>query len=228
MGPETEIMKRNAVVKNQGTEQRGQRFLGDCWQLEANGQCSKGDNCSFRHDVNKRAKMTQPNPSPNSFMHQDERKASRTRSPRGKSPSGSKFRLPCNDYLKGTCTTPFCEKGILQSACSTSQKMDADLWKSALMHIARLMNSVAKGPKRMAVLKKYELHDRTRQPVVCLDTRHAQGHGPVVCSSSSTRQLGCVFQDMESPKLPSILRKNSDIQKPIQRVKFTKAICTSH
>ena len=48
--------ERNAVVKNQGTKQRVQRILGDCWQWEANGQCSKGDNCSFRHDVNKRAK----------------------------------------------------------------------------------------------------------------------------------------------------------------------------
>ena len=40
--------------------------------------------------------------------------------------------------------------------------------------------------------------------------------------SSSARQLGCVFQDMKPPK--SILRKSSDIQKPIQRVTFTKAI----
>ena len=42
----------NAVVKNQGTKQREQRSLGDCWQWTANGQCSKGDNCSFRHDMN--------------------------------------------------------------------------------------------------------------------------------------------------------------------------------
>ena len=35
--------------------------------------------------------------------------------------------------------------GILQSACSTSQKMDADLGESALTHTARLMNSQAKG-----------------------------------------------------------------------------------
>ena len=74
--------ERNAVVKNPGTKQRGQRILGDCWQWEANGQCSKGDNCSFRHDVNKRGKMTQSNTYPNSFMQQNERKASRTRSPR--------------------------------------------------------------------------------------------------------------------------------------------------
>ena len=37
--------ERNAVVKNQGTKQRGQRILGDCWQWEANGQCSKRDKC---------------------------------------------------------------------------------------------------------------------------------------------------------------------------------------
>ena len=80
--------EKNAVVKNPGTKQRGQRTFGDCWQWKANGQCSKGDNCSFRHDINKRAKMTQPNPSPNSLMQQDEKKASKTRSPRGRSPSG--------------------------------------------------------------------------------------------------------------------------------------------
>ena len=84
----------NAVVKNQGTQQRERRTLGDCWQWKANGQCSRGDNCSFRHDVNNRAKLTQPNPSPSSFMRQNERNASRTRSPRGKSPSGKMFRSP--------------------------------------------------------------------------------------------------------------------------------------
>ena len=55
-------------------------------------------------------KTTQPNPSPSSSTRQNERKASRTRSPRGKSPSGRMFRLPCKDYLKGTCTNSFCEK----------------------------------------------------------------------------------------------------------------------
>ena len=29
--------ERNAVVKNQGTKQREQRTLGDCWQWKANG-----------------------------------------------------------------------------------------------------------------------------------------------------------------------------------------------
>ena len=59
--------EKNAVVKNQGTKQRVQRILGDCWQWETNGQCVKGDNCSFRHAINKRGKVTPSNPSPNSF-----------------------------------------------------------------------------------------------------------------------------------------------------------------
>ena len=84
----------SAVVQIQGTKHRERRSLGDCWQWKANGQCSKGDNCSFRRDMNKRAKSTQPNPSPSSFMQQNETKASRTRSPRGKSPSGRMSRWP--------------------------------------------------------------------------------------------------------------------------------------
>ena len=49
-------------------------------------------------------------------------------------------------------------------------------------------------------------------------------YGLVVCNSSNTRQLGCVFQDMEPPKLSSNLRKSSDMQKPVQRVRFSKAV----
>ena len=67
--------ERYAVLKNQVTKHRGQRTLGDCWQWKANGQCSKGDNCSFRHDINKRGKVTPSNPSPNSFMQQNEWKS---------------------------------------------------------------------------------------------------------------------------------------------------------
>ena len=86
LGPEVGIVRRTPVVKNQGTKQRVQRILGDCWQWETNGQCVKGDNCSFRHDTHKRGKSSPSNPSPNSFMRQNERKPSRTRSPKGKSP----------------------------------------------------------------------------------------------------------------------------------------------
>ena len=104
------ILKQAPWSRIREKKQREQRSQGDCWQWKANVQCSKGDNCSFRHDMNKRAKSTQPNSSPRSSTQQNVKNASRTRSPRGRSPGGKMARLPCKDYLKGTCTTPFCEK----------------------------------------------------------------------------------------------------------------------
>ena len=173
--------ERNAVVKNQGTKQRGQRILGDCWQWEDDGQCSEGDNCSFRHDVNKRGKVTPSNPSPSSFMQQNERNASRTRSPSGKRPSGRKSRWPCKDYLKGTCTNSFCEKWHLPDTCSTSPRVGADLDEQPSKRSKKNGDKSA-----VAMVKKHESYDRTERPVVY--------------DSSSTRQLGSVFQDMEPPK----------------------------
>ena len=100
--------ERNGRSQESGTKQ--ERTLGDCWKCKTNGQCSEGDNCSFRHDINKRAKSTQPNPSPSSSTRQNEGNATGTKSPRGRSPSGRMFRLPCKVYLKGTCNNSFCEK----------------------------------------------------------------------------------------------------------------------
>ena len=204
--------EKNAVVKNQGTKQRGQRILGDCWQWETNGQCVKGDNCSFRHDINKRGKVTPSNPSPNSFMQQNERKSSRTRSPRGKSPSGRMSRWPCKDYLRGTCNNSFCENGTLQNACTTKRsKTNND--KSAVAMLK-------KGNWQEREFVSDACHDRTGQPVKRSDKKLGQNSSKR--RFSDARQLACVFQDMTPPK--SILRNSTDMPKPIQRVKFTKAI----
>ena len=55
-------------------------------------------------------KVTPSNPSQNSFMRQSERKSSRTRSPRGRSPSVRTSRWPCKDYLRGTCNNSSCKR----------------------------------------------------------------------------------------------------------------------
>ena len=132
-------------------------------------------------------------------MQQNERKASRTRSLRGKSPSGRMSWWPCKDYLKGTCTNSSCEKWHPQNACLTRPRAVADLGKSARMHIVRVDEQPGKRSKK-------------------------NGNKSAVAMLKSTRQLGCVFQDMEPPKFSSILRKSSDIWKPIRCVKFTKAV----
>ena len=228
--------ERNAVVKNQGTKQRVQRILGDCWQWETNGQCSKGDNCSFRHDINKRGKMTQSNPSPNSFMQQNERNASRTRSPRGKSPSGRMFRWPCKDYLRGTCNNSSCEKWHppeclfykTKSGCRFGEKCAFAHRQVDEQPTKRSQTNNDKSA--VAMLKKGNwqeresvtdgCHDRPGKPGKRGDKKLGQNSSER--QSSDARQLGCVFQDMTPPK--SILRKGTDMQKPIQPVKVTKAI----
>ena len=199
--PETEIMRQTSWSRIIGWKQCEQRSLGDCWQWKANGQCSKGDNC-----------RTQPNPSPSSFIQQNERNASRTRSPRGKSPSGRMSRWPCKDYLKGTCTNSICEKWHppeclfykSESGCRFGEKCSY-----AHRHVEEQPSkrSEKNGDKSaVAMLKKHELHDRTVRPVEN--------------DSSNTRQLGC----LEPPKSSSILRKSSNILKPIRCVQFTKAV----
>ena len=178
--------EKNAVVKNQGTKQRVQRILGDCGQWETNGQCVKGDNCSFRHDTNKRGKVTVSNPSPNSVMRQSERKPSRTRSPRGRSPSGRMSRWPCKDYLKGTCNNSFCEKWHppeclfykTKSGCRFGEKCSCAHCQFDEQPSKRCKKNDDKSA--VAILKKHELHDRTAQPVVNRDKSHDGTGQPVV------------------------------------------------
>ena len=187
-----------AVVNNQRVKQREQRSLGDGWQWKANGQCSKGDSCSFRHDEDKRAKSTQPNPSLRSSTQQNVKNASRTRSPRGRSPSGKMGRLPCKDHLKGTCTTPFFEKG----------------------HPPECLSYMSENGCKFEEKCSYAHRQTDEQP-----SKRSQKNGDksAVAILKNTRQLGCVFQDMEPPKSTSFLRKSSDIRKPIRCVQFTKA-----
>ena len=161
--------------------------------------------------------MTQRNPSPNSFMQQNERNASRTRSPRGKSPSGRMSRLPCKDYFKGTSTNSFCEKWHPPERLFYKAKSGCRFGEKCSYAHRQVDEQPSKRSKKnddksaVVMLKKNERHQRTGRLV--LDVY-----------SSNTRQLGCGIQDMEPPKLSSILRKSSDIRKPIQRVKFTKAV----
>ena len=187
------------MVKIQRVKQREQRSLGDCWQWKADGQCSKGDKCSFRHDTNKRAKSTQPNPSPRSSTQQSVKNASRTRSLGGRSPSGKMARLPCKDYLKRTCTTPFCEKWHPPECC---------IYKSE--------NGCRFGEKCSYAHRQVDEQPSKRSK--------KNGDKRAVALLKITRQLGCVFQDMEPPKSSSILRKSSNILKPFRCVRFTEAV----
>ena len=104
-------IESNMLVKNHREQRHVLEGQGDCWQWKAIGQCSKGNNCSFRHDANKRAKpTTQPAPSPKHPKSQEVKDSAKAKSPRGRSPSEKITRMPCKDHLKGTCANPSCEK----------------------------------------------------------------------------------------------------------------------
>ena len=147
--------EKNAVVKNQGTKQRVQRILGDCWQWESNGQCSRGDNCSFRHDINKRAKMTQPNPSQNLSCGRVSENHRGPEVPEEKVPAVERLDGLARITLEELAITHFVKNDTLQNACSTSPRAVANSGKSALMHIVRLMNNQVKGLKKMMTKVQY-------------------------------------------------------------------------
>ena len=174
----------------------------------------KGNNCSFRHDMDKRGKSSPSNPSPNSFMRQSERKPSRTRSPKGKSPSGRMSRWPCKDYLRGTCNNSFCERWHppeylfykTKSGCRFGEKcsfahrqVDAQPTKwSKSNNDTSAVALLKKGDwhERGSVTDRN--HDRSGKPDKRSDKKLGQNSSKRQLSDA--RQLGCVFQDMKPPK----------------------------
>ena len=125
-------------------------------------------------------------------------------------------RLPCKDYFKETCTTPFCEKWLPPDCLFYKTKSGCRFGEKCSCAHRQVDEQPTKWSKKnddksaVAMLKKHESYDRTVRAVVC--------------NSSNTRQLGCVYQDMEPPKSSSISRKSSNIRKPIRCVQFTKAV----
>ena len=126
--------------------------------------------------------------------------------------------------------------GILQNACSTRPRVVVGFGKSGSFAHRQVDAQPTKWSKSnndksaVAILKKGNwqeresvsdaCHDRTGKLVRRSDKKLGQNSSRR--QFSDARQMGCVFQDMTPPK--SILRKSTDMPKPIQRVKFTKAI----
>ena len=170
-------------------------------------------------------------------MQQNERKSSRTRSPRGRSPSGRTSRWPCKDYLRGTCNNSLCERWHPPECLYFKTKSGCPFGEKCSYTHRQVDTQPTKWSKSnddksaAAMMKKGNLQER--EPVT--DECHYRPGNPDKRSDkklgqkSSKRQSsdaqqwgGCVFQDMTPPK--SVLQKCTDMPKPIQRVKFTKAI----
>ena len=152
-------------------------------------------------------------------MQQNERNASRTRSPRGKSPSGRMFRWPCKDYLKGTCTISFCEKWHPSECLFYKSESGCRFGEKCWYAHRQVDEQPSKRSKKngdksaVAMLKKHEQHDRTGRPVVSRCIRLIK-YTTIGLRIPGYGAAG-VFID---------LRKSSDIRKPIRCVRFTKAV----
>ena len=128
------------------------------------------------------------------------------------------------------------KSGTLQNACSTRPRAVVGFGEKCSYAHRQVDEQPTKRSKKnddksaVAMLKKGnwqerepvtdECHDRPGKPGKRSDKKLGQNSSKR--QSSDARQLGCLFQDMKPPK--SILRKSTDMPKPIQRVKFTKAI----
>ena len=151
------------------------------------------------------------------------------------SPCGRMSRWPCKDYLKGTCTNAFCEKWHLPECLFYRSESGSRFGEKCSYAHRQVDEQPTKRSKQnddksaAGMLKKNDWHesepvinyghDRPGQPGKKRDNELERG--PSKRRSSNARQLGCVFQDMKPPK--PILWKSTNMQRPIHRVKFTKA-----
>ena len=169
-------------------------------------------------------------------------KSSRTRSPRGKSPSGRMSRWPCKDYLKGTCNNSFCEKWHPPEClfCKTTNGCRFGE-KCSYVHCQVVEQPTKRSKKNddqsaVAILKKGDwhergpvtdqFHDRSGKP----DNRSDKklGRRSSQRRSSDARQLVCVFQDMEPPKLSFNLTEERRHAETNPTCETHESYCTSH
>ena len=136
--------------------------------------------------------------------------------------------------LEELAISHFVKKGTLQNACSTRPRMVAVLGRECSFAHRQVDEQPTKRSKTnndksaVAMLKKGNwqeresvsdaYHDRTGQPVMRSDKKLGQNSSKR--QSSDARQLGFVFQYIRRRSLFS----GRALPKPIQRVKFTKAI----
>ena len=102
-------IETGAAVKNRKGMNGVEGGKGTCYQWEEKGQCSKGDQCSFRHESNDRAQKPEHNAATPSEPSLSRGRSVSTRSIKGKSNPGIILRQPCRCYFEGTCTRSPCE-----------------------------------------------------------------------------------------------------------------------
>ena len=143
--------------------------------LKGSQQCSRGDQCSFRHDEDKRAKPTPKTAPLSDPPTQRGRSASRRRNLRGRSPSGKFDRQPCKNFLKGTCT-----------------KLPCDYWHPPECQFYKSESGCKFGEKCSFAHRQVE-GQPSKKP-------KKDGDKSAVAIVKDVRPLGCVLENTEPPE----------------------------
>ena len=126
---------RNAVVKNQVQNSVAQKSLRYCWEWKANGQWPEGDNCNFRHDVNKHGKWHSRIRLRILSCNRMSEKHRETQVPEERVRAVNSLDGLARITSKELPPIHSVKNGILWNTCSTSQKIDANLVKCALTNM---------------------------------------------------------------------------------------------
>ena len=119
--------------------------------------------------------------------------------------------MALQDYLRGTCNNSFCEKWHPPECLFYKTKSGCRFGEKCSFAHRQVDEQPTKRSKKSVTVEK---------PGKRSDKK--LGRNSSKRRFSDARQLGFVFQDMTPPN--SLLRKSTDMPKPIQRVKFTKAV----
>ena len=129
---------------------------------------------------------------------QQEGRASRKRSLRGKSPSGKTDRQPCKNFLKGSCT-----------------QLPCDYWHPPECQFYKSESGGKFGNECSFPHRKVEEQPNKRPK--------KGGDKSAAAIAKDVRQLCCVLQDVEPPESSAISRKGTKVLWPGRRVRLTRA-----
>ena len=145
-----EIVEIGTVTKSHnGRIVSVERRVGECYQWKANGQCLKGDSCSFRHEPasgNRCAggrKEQSSSPAPEAKAQTDGKIPSKGSNSKGESPSWTRGRIPCKDVLGRKCTNPSCNLWHPPVCCNYESESGCTYGEKCKFHMLRLMANLA-------------------------------------------------------------------------------------
>ena len=123
-------IETGAVIKNRKGTRGIEGGRGTCYQWKEKGQCSKGDQCSFRHESNDRAQKPEHTAATPSEPSMTRGRSVSKKSIQGKNNHGALRRQTC----RYTCTRTPCECGKCSARVSLALLVDWDVLERFMMY----------------------------------------------------------------------------------------------